>query len=73
MSHLPSDIVEAVPHITPTGLADFGPLEDMERAMIVETLKKCKGNRSLAARRLGIGRSSLWRKMRKYGLEDITS
>jgi transcriptional regulator of acetoin/glycerol metabolism len=46
----------------------LGSLEEVEKAVIAETLKKCNGNRSQAARRLGIGRSSLWRKMKKYGL-----
>jgi transcriptional regulator of acetoin/glycerol metabolism len=29
------------------------------------------GNRSLAAKVLGIHRTTLWRKMREYGLENL--
>lgn len=44
------------------------PLRHLEREAILAALKACGGNRSHAARRLGIGRNTLWRKMRAYGL-----
>ena len=66
--HLPLDIIETTPQITDTAQRMVGSLDDVEKAVIAETLKKCKGNRSKAARRLGIGRSSLWRKIKKYNL-----
>jgi PAS domain S-box-containing protein len=67
--HLPQDLLggPAGPGSAPMSL---GSLEDMERSAIAGMLKRCKGNRSLAAQRLGIGRSSLWRKIKKYGLDD---
>jgi PAS domain S-box-containing protein len=40
----------------------------VERRMIVEALIKAKGRRSVAATHLGWGRSTLWRKMKQYGL-----
>jgi two-component system response regulator AtoC len=40
----------------------------MERRMIAEALLQSRGNRTKAAMRLGWGRSTLWRKMRQYGL-----
>ena len=42
------------------------PLEDAERAHIEAVLRECRGNRAEAARRLGIGRNTLWRKLRRY-------
>lgn len=39
---------------------------DAERRLILETLRRCKNNRSRAARELGIGRNTLWRKLRKF-------
>ena len=66
-AHLPRELVEAAPHVE-SGFITPGSLEEVEKALIAETLKRCKGNRSMAARRLGIGRSSLWRKIKKYGL-----
>lgn len=41
---------------------------DAESQVIITCLEKCKGNRSLAAKQLGIARSTLYRKMRELGL-----
>jgi transcriptional regulator of acetoin/glycerol metabolism len=41
-----------------------------ERTRILAALRRHKGNRSLAARFLGMDRSTLWRKMRKHQLID---
>ena len=51
--------------------ASFGLRERVdayERGLIVETLKLCKGNRSEAARRLGLSRATLHDKLKKHGL-----
>ncbi len=42
---------------------------DMEKKMILEALVAAKGKKSKAADILGWGRSTLWRKMKKFGLE----
>lgn len=44
-------------------------LEQVEREMIEQTLERCEGNKSEAARQLGIARSNLITKCRDYGLE----
>jgi PAS domain S-box-containing protein len=41
----------------------------IERKLIIETLLKANGRRSKAAQMLGWGRTTLWRKMKQYGLE----
>ena len=41
-----------------------------EREVIEETLRRHDGNRTEAARELGIHRSTLWRKLKSYGLVD---
>ena len=41
---------------------------EMERRMISEALLKSKGNRTKAAKLLGWGRSTLWRKMKQHKL-----
>jgi DNA-binding NtrC family response regulator len=46
-----------------------GSLEDAEHRAIREALQRHDGNRSHAARELGIHRSTLLRKMRRLGLE----
>jgi len=43
-------------------------LEDVEKATILNTLKSTEGNKSEAARRLGITRKTLHKKLKKYGV-----
>jgi two-component system nitrogen regulation response regulator GlnG len=45
-------------------------LEEVERAHIERVLADLKGNVSLAARRLGISRTTLWRKMKHHDLSS---
>lgn len=44
-------------------------LYEMEKKQIIHVLKQAKGNRTLAAEILGIGRSILYNKMKEYGIE----
>ncbi len=44
------------------------PLDEVERAVIVKTLQMTGGNKSEAARRLGITRKTLQKKLKKYGM-----
>jgi DNA-binding NtrC family response regulator len=43
-------------------------LEEMEKQAIYNAIKKHEGNLTQAARELGLGRTTLYRKMEKYGL-----
>ena len=45
-----------------------GTLQDLERLRIVEVLRQAKGNKKRAALVLGIHRSTLYSKLRRYGL-----
>ena len=45
-------------------------LEEVEKATILTTLEACGGNKSEAARRLGITRKTLRLKLKKYGAAD---
>ena len=47
---------------------DNRTLEDMERTAVIKTLKTSNGNKSEAARRLGITRKTLHKKLKKYGI-----
>ena len=44
------------------------PLEEVEKATILETLKAAGGNKSETARRLGITRKTLHKKLKAYGV-----
>lgn len=44
------------------------PLADVERRAILSALEYTKGDRTLAATMLGIGRTTLYRKLKEYGL-----
>jgi two-component system response regulator HydG len=41
-------------------------LRDFEREHILGVLEECDGNQAKAARKLRIGRTTLWRKVREY-------
>jgi PAS domain S-box-containing protein len=43
-------------------------LDLMERELIVKVLESAKWKKSIAARRLGVSRATLWRKMSKHGI-----
>lgn len=45
-----------------------GMLESAEREAVAEALRAAGGNRSHAARALGVGRNTLYRKMREFGI-----
>ena len=46
-----------------------GTLREMERRHILRAMRDADGNRSLAAKRLGIGRKSLYNKARRLGID----
>ena len=58
------------PRPRPAPVSDPGtrPRWDSELQMIQKALHKARGNREIAARFLGISRTSLWRKMKTYDL-----
>ena len=45
-------------------------LEELEREAIIRAMDSNKGNLSDVARQLGIGRSTLYRKLEQYGLRE---
>ncbi len=66
--HLPADVRDA----TGIGVEHHVPksLDEVERSHIERTLRVHSGNRTHAARELGISRATLIKKIRAYGLHD---
>ncbi len=46
-------------------------LEDLERQYILSTVKRTNGNKTLAAKKLGISRSTLIEKLKRYNKQNI--
>ena len=44
-------------------------LDELERAHILRVLELCENQKTKAAALLGINRTTLWKKLRQYGLE----
>ncbi len=58
---------QLAPGSTAAGLAGL-PLDELEKQAITDTLAKTKGNREKAAKILGIGERTLYRKIKEYNL-----
>jgi len=66
---LPREITRGeIEPFSPPVVKEETPFEHAEAEVIEKILKKHGGNRIKAADELGIGRTTLWRKIRKYGL-----
>jgi transcriptional regulator with PAS, ATPase and Fis domain len=59
----------AVAEPAPANEANSSDIASVERAMIEEALQKARFNKSKAAKRLGLTRTQLYVRMRRYGLE----
>jgi two-component system response regulator HydG len=49
------------------------PLDELERRAILRTLRETAGDKLQAARILGIGKTTLYRKLKQYNLDAETS
>lgn len=76
---LPAPVMSAPPAVSsppvrmdiPGGVAPpILPLAEVEKRAILEALAYTKGDRAVAAHLLGIGRTTLYRKLKEYSLED---
>lgn len=56
--------------VVPENPSSTYTVKDIEKALIVDTLKMCNGKRKLAAEKLGISERTLYRKIKDYGLEE---
>ncbi len=73
---LPRDIVRSVSSETasePAAVADADALASIQRAHIIDVLRRTGGNKARAARKLGISRRSLYRLIDKYDIQPVTA
>jgi len=70
IAHLPEDLKELSIKTFRKKEGKIPSLEEQETAYINWVLKEVGGNKTLASQILGIDRVSLWRKLKKYGLEE---
>ena len=49
----------------------FVSIADMEKQAILGAIQQLKGDKLMAARRLGIGKTTLYRKLKEYGLAEV--
>ena len=76
--HFPVELRSAVPlTAAPEGKGDVlltqyyrGPAAKKEKEIILAKLAEAGGNRSIAAEKLGMSRTTLWKRLKKYGIES---
>jgi two-component system response regulator HydG len=64
----PTAVVAPVTGAPGTNRTPVLPLAQLEKQAILETLRKLNGDKLLAARLLGIGKTTLYRKLKEYGI-----
>jgi len=70
VAHLPEDLRTLSIRTFRKKQGKIPSLEEQELAYIQWVLREAGGNKTLASQMLGIDRVSLWRKLKKYGIED---
>jgi len=68
--HLMADLHASSAVVVRDNRQNWPSLNEHEKRYILEVLDEVEGNKSSAAKILGIDRVSLWRKIKRYGLED---
>ena len=69
-AHLPEDLKELNIKTFRKREGKIPSLEEQEMAYIQWVLQEAAGNKTLASQILGIDRVSLWRKLKKFGMEE---
>jgi PAS domain S-box-containing protein len=68
IKHLPPKIVSNAKRPSPRGHRNTVSWEE-ERQKLIETLRQVEGNQSKAARLLGVSRVTIWKRIKKYGID----
>ena len=70
VGHLPPKIVGAPAAQECAPRAAAPPPEPAEKQELIRVLRETGGNRSEAARRLGVSRVTVWKRMKKFGIDS---
>jgi len=72
VADLPSPIQNAHHRIPPEGIEGpkIVPIAELEKQTILRTIDQLKGDKLLAARMLGIGKTTLYRKLKEYAVQE---
>lgn len=60
----------AAPALSPHAASAVVPIAEIEKQVILRTLRQLNGDKLMAARLLGIGKTTLYRKLKEYELSD---
>ncbi len=66
--HLPEKLINQI-NVESDTKTTTSPVLEAEKRLIISTLEKFNGNKNETAKALGINKSTLWRKMKKFNLE----
>jgi DNA-binding NtrC family response regulator len=72
LESLPEELFQTQYRSTPEttrSIDEVQPLDEVEKAHILKTLQKLNGNKLLTAQQLNIATTTLYRKLRRYGIE----
>ena len=53
-----------------TSRGEIVSIAEMEKHAILETIRQLKGDKLMAAKLLGIGKTTLYRKLKEYGITE---
>jgi DNA-binding NtrC family response regulator len=66
----PRSAVRAMSSVAPPGPDELISLDELERIHILRVLEACAGQKTRASAILGINRTTLWKKLRQYGIDQ---
>ncbi len=70
LEHLPEELFKRhLAHVADQEPNEIAPLDEIEKKYILEVLERLGGNKLLTARQLNIATTTLYRKLRMYGIE----
>lgn len=66
VNDIPANVRNSAGNSNPLLQVNGNTIDDHEKALIIKTLEECGGNRSMAAKKLGISRRTLYRRLDEY-------